>query len=792
NIVQVFERGEHDGQLYIAMELMERGSLKDRAGNTPCAAREAARLVATVAFAVHYAHERGIIHRDLKPGNILLKADGTPKVGDFGLARGFDLPAAPAGGTSGTPSYMAPEQARGEANAGPAADVYSLGAVLYELLTGRPPFMAATAPDTLQQVIAADPVRPRALNPAVPRDLETICLKCLRKDPAERYASAEALAEDLQRFLDVRPIQARPTPPWERARKWGRREPRVVASLCAAGVLLAILLTGLTVGLPLYFHGKQRDAEALQQAAEREAGADRERLAAEQRARVAAEDAAEAHEKVARAVEEKLAAEQEAHRQSKNALAADVARAVAAGESGLHLDARDICRNLLKRPDLPPEVRRKARLALIRAHVARDEMKKVKEVLDGLGADADLPEFRFERAMYLLDRANRECVTSLDRLAGEPSKEEREAVELLRGLRAADGLPRPDQLVACGILADNWRAALDCFREAARLAPRHLYANFYLTSTELLAGELDESLSGAESWLAACPNDPAPLLYKSLILALLGREAAARAALDELSKGGARTAGPDVLAAHRVVIGSVAAVNRFLLVTPLGADRPEELAALVLPVLQENLWDLLFAPQSSGVYRVPLTPKQRRCFGAFVKALETGTGLGQLVQQLLAADSPAGVLKRLVAVLTALKENKSGLPADPEAGLKQLDAAGDFLPPGLVCFFRAHMRAALNDKAGAIDELARAAEKPAWFPVRRFCLLVVAHHKLDVPAPAEADRREARTLLRQAWEGAPPMQGNTLRKYISLVRKSGDLTFAEDLEKTAGPAPPRK
>src|SRR5262249_29286928 len=185
HIVQVHDVGDHEGRPYFTMEFLEGGSLALALAGAPQPARQAAALVATVAEAMQAAHQGGIVHRDLKPANILLARDGTPKVADFGLARHFEgEPALTVSGARiGTPSYMAPEQVIGKTAAiGPAADIYALGAVLYEMLTGRPPFRGETASETEQQVISAEPVSPSRLNPKVPRDLETICLKCLSKE----------------------------------------------------------------------------------------------------------------------------------------------------------------------------------------------------------------------------------------------------------------------------------------------------------------------------------------------------------------------------------------------------------------------------------------------------------------------------------------------------------------------------------------------------------------------------------------------------------------------------------
>jgi hypothetical protein len=247
NIVAIHEVGVHQAQQYFAMDFVEGPSLAKLLAYGPLPAKRAASYLKTIAEAIHYAHERGVLHRDLKPSNVLIDANDQPHVTDFGLARRLegDSELTMTGQVLGSPNYMPPEQAVGRrGKVSRRSDVYSLGAMLYHLLTGRPPFVGEALTDTLEQVLDAEPVSPRVLNPSVPRDLETICLKCLEKEPDKRYATAQALVDELSRFLERQPIQARPVTRPERIWRWCRRKPALATTLAATMLLLLALLIG--------------------------------------------------------------------------------------------------------------------------------------------------------------------------------------------------------------------------------------------------------------------------------------------------------------------------------------------------------------------------------------------------------------------------------------------------------------------------------------------------------------------------------------------------------------------
>ncbi|HEV3203940.1 MAG TPA: protein kinase, partial [Gemmataceae bacterium] len=282
NIVQIYEVGEQDGRQYCALEYVEGLSLSQWLAGTPKTGQEAANLLESLARAVYYAHQQGIIHRDLKPGNVLLGVgvqrstvngpqktersllSSIPKIADFGLAKRLDATAGAeqtrTGEILGTPSYMAPEQAEGKSSMiGPGADIYSLGAILYELLSGRPPFKGESTLDTLLQVRSQEPVAPSRLQPKVPRDLETICVKAMAKSPDRRYGTADELANDLRRFLDGKPILARPVSQVEKLWRWGRRNPMVAA---LSATILMVLLAGTVVSMFFAFRAEQGAKDA--------------------------------------------------------------------------------------------------------------------------------------------------------------------------------------------------------------------------------------------------------------------------------------------------------------------------------------------------------------------------------------------------------------------------------------------------------------------------------------------------------------------------------------------------
>jgi WD40 repeat protein len=261
NIVQVYEKGECGGLPYLAMEFVDGSSLAQKLNGTPWVPRHAAVLARTLAEAVQYMHTEGVLHRDLKPDNVLISADGTATVADFGLAKLDDSALTRTEAIFGTPSYMSPEQTRGSKSVDERTDVYGLGAILYELLTGRPPFKGTTALETLDQVRDQEPVPPRQIQAKVPRDLETITLKCLEKAPSRRYPSAAELVKDLERFLDGVPVKARPVGNVGWLLRWARRRPAPAAAVVLGAALIVAVLLALAVAWHSSERARQDDRE---------------------------------------------------------------------------------------------------------------------------------------------------------------------------------------------------------------------------------------------------------------------------------------------------------------------------------------------------------------------------------------------------------------------------------------------------------------------------------------------------------------------------------------------------
>jgi tetratricopeptide (TPR) repeat protein len=338
NIIQIHEVGELDGCPYFSLEYLDGGCLADRIVVAPLPPVEAATLVRALADAMDCAHRAGIIHRDLKPGNILLSSDGTPKITDFGLAKRLepDTGQTRTGAVLGTPSYMAPEQAEGKTHEiGPAADIYALGAVLYDLITGRPPFRGESVLDTLEQVRTVEPVPPSRHQAMLPLDLDIICLTCLQKEPRKRYATAGALAEDLRRFLEGEPILARPTPAWERGYKWTKRHPATAALVAVS----ALALIGFGTGGVAW----AVQADALR------AAADQERVHAVALKNLADEerDKAEASERLAQHERARAASNFQSARAAVDQLLVRIGRERLANEPHMDLVRRDLLEKAL-------------------------------------------------------------------------------------------------------------------------------------------------------------------------------------------------------------------------------------------------------------------------------------------------------------------------------------------------------------------------------------------------------------------------------------------------------------
>ncbi len=573
-VVQIYEIGEHDGLPFFAMEYCPDGSLDRKLAGAPLPPREAAALAEMLARAMHAAHQAGVVHRDLKPANVLLvRADAgqgvalgkagagadcyLPKVTDFGLAKKLDEAGqTQTGAVMGTPSYMAPEQAAGRVHEiGPAADVYALGAVLYEFLTGRPPFRAATALDTLFQVVQAEPVSPRLLQPAVPRDLETVCLHCLEKGPGRRYPTALALAEDLRRFLDDQPITARPASTLYQVRKFTQRHRVLVGG--AAAVFLALLLGIVGTGIGLARARAERDHAV--------------------NARLAAE-AAEARERDLRRLSYVDAAHLAGRRGAWRAALDDIQSALDVG------GAADT-------PDL--------RLEQVRAWAALHDLPRAEAALNELARRPDLGPLEGQALLWQAD------------LALNRSPQDAGALEKVR--RALDrGLPPAETAYARGLLAPTSPEALRQFEQAVREDPFHQRANGMLALLLVCLGRRPEARERTRVGELLFPDDPTFRLVHALLDALDGDVPRAQSDLDAMRP----QLGPKQMASARALVDVATQLPRLMDVMGGAADTSAGMRfALTIWPSVAKLQAALAEP--GGDLYLPLPPVLMREFAGF-------------------------------------------------------------------------------------------------------------------------------------------------------------------------------
>ena len=740
NIVQVHEVGECGGRPFFSLEFVEGGSLDRKVKGTPLLPREAAAVVEKLAHAMHVVHQQGIIHRDLKPANILLTADGTPKITDFGLAKdlGSESGQTASGAVMGTPSYMAPEQASGKVKEiGPLSDVYALGAILYELLVGRPPFKGATVLETLMQVTTDEPVAPSRFVAKVPADLETICLKCLEKVPRKRYASAAELAEDLGRWLAGEPIRARPVGRRERTWKWVRRNP-VVAALVMAMVGSLLLGTGVASAFALDARRKAAD----------------ERVARQQ-----------ANDNETRAISGETAARKSEVKSRELYLESVVQSANAARRRGQLTQALILFDQSLKEghPDTVELLLNKAR-----ALAALNRMEEATPMLDDL--------------MKRNDQAGCAGEILLLRTEVATGKERDNVVSWIR--RSIQlGLSAAENEYAEGLLAATTPKAIEQFRKTIRLDPYHHSARCGLMMTLILSGRAEEARAVAQESKGMFPDDPNFRYCLALVFALQNNPNAGRAELQDIQAHVSK----DNMEMMLLSVDIVAIVGSYDGFHDPGAA--EKLMLIVAKIAPSVARMLLTGPDSGQrdlgatlANKMRLPPVVERSIGSVLNMAFSALR-GNFDEKLLEdirrtlAVHPEGTLRYILGMLLLRQERYA------EAEKELLTAANE---PAVVSVRRSALYFAL------ICEIAQTSPKKTMNPdpavMRR-----AAGHVRELYRPGSLRVTEAEVLVAGAihtkefdlargiameWKLLAPDDMDARRKHIEALFFSGDMLNA--------------
>ena len=489
NIVRIYDSGWHQGLPYFSLEYVDGASLSEKIDAKPLDPVESAKIAISLSKAVDFAHLAGIVHRDLKPANVLMTKDGIPKLSDFGLAKleNEQNDYSRTGDIVGSPGYMAPEQARGDSDVGAPADVYGLGAILYCMLSGRPPFMAAKASDTLIQLLTKEPITVSQLQPGVPRDLETICMKCLEKSPEKRYASAASLMDDLRKFVNGEPISARPITKLERAARWAKRKPLIAGLSATAAALGAVLMIGGPVVAVIIDGQKQDVLVAKQQAVDNANSATEAKQEAEENAKLA---------------------EANAETASKNADAAQ----------DQQKQAVDALKSLVF--EVQRELKDRPRLQLLRKKlldVARDGLKR----MEAAGTDAASRNIISASIYRRLGDTNLEVGS-----ANEAVKEYSKCLDVLKTLQAAGELKKGAR--------HNMSTAYDLLGQASRRAGKLDDAKkYWLLCLEERRAWLEESKIEPKEWQNVLQNVAVTLGQLTTLARVQGDLPAARTLLEE-------------------------------------------------------------------------------------------------------------------------------------------------------------------------------------------------------------------------------------------------------------------